>query len=167
MWLLNWIKSFFSNKAITVPVKPVLEGNTITMTREEFLSVLEAKGIQPISLATPLDGIVRFAKKEELDRIVSSLVYPGEWYKLDLWDCEDFGLQAQLDAGRKFEISVRLALGWINNPNVGNKDVYHGFALTMDTNLNIWLLEPNSGFPYSGKWFKIGDNGYKVDKILI
>ena len=162
--MIKWLSSLFSKRVV---IQPILEGSTITLSRADFITKLKESGIEPISLATPLDSIVRLASKDELDKIAFSLSYPGEWYTADLWDCEDFGLQAQLDAGRKYEITVRLGLGTVNNPEVGNTAIYHGFALTLDSEFNVWLLEPNSGFSYSGKWFKSGDNGYKPDKVLI
>jgi len=142
------------------PVKPIPESETIEMTRQGFLNTMKTFGIEPISLATPLDSIVRLASKTELDRIAPYLVYPAEWYAETLWDCEDYGLQAQLDAGRKFEVTVRLGLGQME---LG----YHGFAITLDRDLNLWLLESNSGFPWAGRWFSKGEHSYLPDKVFI
>lgn len=74
--------------------------------------------------------------------------------------CEDYGLQAQLDAGRRFKFSARLCLG---DMELG----YHGFLMTLDSNLNLWLLEPNAGFPWAGEWFKAGENSYQPKKVFI
>lgn len=152
---------FFKKKIVVPPPPPVIvEKDTVTLSRQEFLDVLAKEGVTAYSLVQPLDSIMRFAKKNELDRIAPELVYPAEYYKVDLWDCEDYALQAQCDAGRKFEISVRLAIGDIP---LGR----HGFCITLDTDKNIWLLENNAGFPYAGKWFKIGENGYHPQVVLI
>ena len=161
MKMIKWLFSLFSKRVV---IQPILEGSTITLSRADFIIKLKEYGIDPISLATPLDSIVRLASKAELDKIAPSLAYPGEWYTADLWDCEDFGLQAQLDAGRKFEITVRLGLGMANNNQIPNPPIYHGFAITLDTEYNVWLLEPNSGFSYSGKWFKPGEHGYNLTR---
>ncbi len=123
---------------------PVIEGTSIS--RDSYLDVLQGIGIVPISIADPLDPMLSLASKEELDQIAPALVYPADWYLEGLLDCEDYGLQAQLDAGRKFHVSARLCLGWME---LG----YHGFALAMDKTHKIWLLEPNAGFPHAGKWF--------------
>ena len=69
-------------------------------------------------------------------------------------------IQAQLDAGRNFKVSVRMATGQTNLD-------YHGFALTLDRELNLWLLEPNAGFPFAGKWFKQGENSYTADRVFV
>ncbi len=144
---------------ITVSVV-VSESETVELTRQAFIIAMQTFGIEPISLATPLDSSVRLASKKELDRIAPELVYPADWYITDLWDCEDYGLQAQLDAGRKFEITIRLGLGQME---LG----YHGFAITLDRDLNLWILEPNAGFPYAGRWFKPSEHSFQPDKVLI
>ncbi len=74
--------------------------------------------------------------------------------------CEDYGLQAQLDAGRKFKFSARLCLG---DMDLG----YHGFLMTLDSDLNLWSLEPNAGFPWAGVWFKPEENGYIPKKVFV
>lgn len=153
---------------ITLPIpNPVIpESETITLTRKEFIDALKALGIVSLTGSSPIDSIVRLAAKSELDRIAPSLVYPAEWYINDLWDCDDYGLQAQLDAGRKFEVSVRLGLGNVNVPNLGFVG-YHGFAITLDRELNLWLLEPNAALPWAGVWFKQTENSYVADKVFI
>jgi hypothetical protein len=152
----------FKKRLAIVPVPPpvIIESATITMTRQEFLDVLAVQGVTAYSLVQPLDSIMRFATKAELDRIAPELVYPASNYLVDLWDCEDYALQAQCDAGRKFEVSVRLVIG---DMPLGK----HGFCITLDTEKNIWLLENNAGFPYAGKWFKISENGYIPQLVLI
>jgi hypothetical protein len=142
------------------PDVPVPADQTIEMGRQDFLNMMGNFGITALSPVNPMDSIVRLASKEELDKIAPHLVYPAEWYISDLWDCEDYGMQAQLDAGRRFEVTVRLGLGMIE---LG----YHGFAITLDREFNLWLLEPNAGFPWAGVWFKKGENTYLPDKIFI
>jgi len=118
---------------------------TEPISRDEYLAVLAKFGIVPISAADPLDPTLALASKEDLDLIASELVYPASYYAESIWDCEDYALQAQLDAGRKFGVSVRLCLGWME---LG----YHGFALAMDKTHKIWLLENNAGYANDGKW---------------
>lgn len=148
----------FKRKEIVVPVIP--ESETIELARQAFLNIMKSFRIESLTGINPMDSVVRLASKKELGRIAPELVYPAEWYINDLWDCEDYGLQAQLDAGRKFEITVRLGLG---QTDLG----YHGFAITLDRDLNLWLFEPNAGFPWAGVWFKQHENGYVADKVLI
>ncbi len=145
---------------LPTPVLPVPESETIEMSRQDFVDKMKAFGVEALSPLNPMDSVVRLASKSELDRIAPSLVYPAEWYINDLWDCEDYGCQAQLDAGRKFEITVRLGLGQME---LG----YHGFAITLDRDLNLWILESNSGFPWAGQWFSKGEHSYIPDKVFI
>jgi len=156
--------SIFKKKTVipepVIPDPVIPESETIEMTRADFIKEMNKQGIKAFSELTPLDSTVRLASKAELDRIAPELVYPADWYINDIYDCEDYGLQAQLDAGRKFEITVRLGLG---NTELG----YHGFAITLDRDLNLWLLEPNVGFPWAGVWFKDGENDYHPDKVFI
>jgi len=119
---------------------------TEPISRDDYLTVLAKSGIVPLSATDPLDPLLALASKEDLDIIAPELVYPADYYLTNIWDCEDYALQAGLDAGRKFGVSVRLCLGWME---LG----YHGFALAMDKTHKIWILENNAGFPHAGKWF--------------
>lgn len=150
------LKFFQRNKVLS----PVPETETIELNRREFINKMADFGVASLTGSSPMDSIVRLASKSELDRIAPELVYPANWYVNDLYDCDDYGLQAQLDAGREFEVTVRLGLGHME---LG----YHGFAITLDRDLNLWILEPNAGFSHAGRWFKYGENTYKPDKVLI
>ena len=123
---------------------PLIE--TENISRDDYLAALANYGIVPISVGDPLDPLLALASKEDLDLIAPELVYPADWYIAGAFDCDKYGLQAMLDAGRKFSTSVSLCLGWME---LG----YHGFALAMDKTYKIWLLEPNAGFPHAGRWF--------------
>ena len=149
----------FKRQVAPIPIA-VPEFETIELDRQGFVNTMKTFGIEALTPLNPMDSVVRLASKSELDRIAPELVYPAEWYIADLWDCEDYGCQAMLDAGRKFEVTVRLGLGQME---LG----YHGFAITLDRDLNLWILEPNAGFPYAGTWFKYGENTYKPDKVFI
>ena len=153
-----WKKLFGKNK-IVLPVA-VPEAETVTITRHQFIEVMGGQGIQPVSLATPLDATVRLASKTELDRIAADLVFPADRYVAEVYDCEDYALQAQLRAGHVYGVTVQLGMGYMPQG-------YHGFAITLDTEYNIWMLEPNAGFLYAGVWFRAEENGYKPDKVLI
>jgi len=140
-------------------LEPVKDSETIT--RAEYLSEMAKVGINPISLATPLDATLALASKEELDRIAPHLVYPADDYIAQVCDCEDYGLRGQCDAAFIFHASgVRLGLGHIPQG-------YHGFLVTMDIGKNIWWMEPNAGFPWAGVWHRIGERDYQPDKILV
>lgn len=154
--------------SLTPPVvAPVPASETITMSRDEFLAALSKFGVIPMTIAAaPQDSTARLASKAELDRIASHLTSPYSYYKLDLLDCEDFGLAGQLKAGA-LEVSVRLGEGFVPDPFNPGKIIYHGFCVTLDRDLNMWLLEPNDGFPHAGKWFAPGENGYQIDKVFI
>jgi hypothetical protein len=134
--------------------------NLLTLSRSEFLAEMQKVGIAPIDLGTPLDSIMTITTESELERIAPHLVYPADWYINEIWDCEDYAIQAQGDAARQFHVSgIRMGLGWMP---LG----YHGFPITLSKEGNIWLLDPNAGFPYAGEWFRIGQNGYNPNKVL-
>lgn len=134
--------------------------NLLTLSRDEFLNEMLKAGIMPIDLGTPLDSTMTITTESELERIAPHLVYPADWYINEIWDCEDYAIQAQSDAARKFHVSgIRMGLGWMP---LG----YHGFPVTLSKEGNIWLLDPNAGFPYAGEWFKIGANGYNPNKVF-
>ena len=126
-------------------VQPVTEA--MLVSRRFFVSHLNDK----YSIATitregnPMDTALVLTSKVELDRLAPELVYPADWYIEHLWDCEDYALQGQLDAGRKFQFSARMCTGWTA---LG----YHAFLLTLDTDSRLWLLENNAGFPWAGRW---------------
>jgi len=143
------------------PAEPSPITDYLWASREEFIKICQAQGIEPISLDTPLDSWLSIATKTQLDTIAPFLVYPADLYIDQIVDCEDYALKAQTDASFKFHISgVRMALG---NMPLG----YHGFPLTIDKDKNIWLFEPNSGFEYAGVWFKAGENGYLPKKVFV
>lgn len=131
---------------------------SVKMTREVFLAALYPYNVRPISLGDPLDSFFYATPMSELYRIAPKLVYPADWYTDELWDCDDYGLQAMLD-GSRLGAGVRLCLG---DTEYG----YHGFAMALDTNHDLWLLEPNAGFPWAGEWFKPYENGYTPRKVL-
>ena len=140
-------------QALVPPVfEPVTDLKTIS--RSDFLKEFARYGIVPVSGDDPLDSTLTLAGKVELDRIASYLVYPAEYYVAEIFDCEDYAIQAQCDAGHKFHVSgIRLGLGYMP---LG----YHGFALTLDKDeLRPYWLDNNAGFPWAGKW-------YTVDAII-
>ncbi len=135
-----------SNLSQTV-VQPVVE--LLQVTRRFFVDhLLTEYNITTINKgANPMDSTLTLTSKAELDRLGPELVYPASWYIAELWDCEDYALQGQLDAGRKFKFSARMCTGWMEGG-------YHGFLLTLDTRLQPWVLENNAGFPWAGVWHK-------------
>ncbi len=128
--------------------EPVMDVQEISRT--DFLKEFAKYGIVPISQDDPLDSVLTLASKAELDRIAPYLVYPAEYYIAETWDCEDYAIQAQCDAGHKLHVSgIRLGLGYMP---LG----YHGFVLTLDKDeLRPYWLEPNAGFPYAGIWHRL------------
>lgn len=137
------------------------------ISRAEYLAEMKKVGIKPIDLGTPLDSIITITSEIELERIAPFLVYPAEWYIDQIWDCENYTLEGMNDAARHYHVNgITLALG--NMPQG-----YHGFLVTLSKVGNIWLLENNAGFidsagtPYAGEWFRIGDYGYRPDKVFI
>lgn len=131
------------------------------VSRNELVALFHENNIEAYSLKDPLDMWFSITTKDELDRIAPYFTYPADFYVQSITDCEDYGLKAQVDACFDAGVSgIRLCLGDIP---LG----YHGFVITVDTESNIWLLEPNAGFPFAGEWFAIGENGYIPQKVLI
>jgi len=141
--------------------EPAPVTDLLRISRSEFLAEMAKVGIKPIDLETPLDSFMTITSEIELERIAPYLVYPADLYIAEIWDCEDYAIQAQCDAALKFHVSsIRLGLGQMP---LG----YHGFPVTLSKEGNIWLLDSNAGFPYAGGWFRIGDNGYNPNKIFV
>ena len=144
---------------VVVPVIPVTD--FVMISRNDYIAEMRKVGIEPISLGTPLDAQLSLTSKAELDRIAPELVYPAEWYIEGIWDCENYGLEAMNDSARLFHVNgITLCLG---NMPLG----YHGFAITMGKDMNVYWLEPNAGFLYAGVWHKIGAQGYKPNKVFV
>ena len=136
--------------------EPVLIAKNISRTA--FVTAFRAVGIEPIIM---LDSILLIADKTELDRIAPYLVFPADEYVAEENDCEDYALRGQVDAGRDFKVSgIRMVLG---NTPAG----YHAFLATLDTDGEIWWMEPNAGFDFAGVWHKICEQGYEPDKVLV
>jgi len=151
-------RSFGAECFLHTDVAPVI--NLLRISRSEFLAEMVKVGIVPIDMGTPLDSVMTITTESELERIAPHLVYPAGWYIEEIWDCEDYAIQAQGDASRKFHVSgIRMGLGWMP---LG----YHGFPITLSKEGTTWLFEPNAGFSCAGKWFKIDDNGYSPNKVL-
>lgn len=125
--------------------KPNLDAEWIS--REDFLVCLGKYGIKPISKEDPLDSKINLVTIGELDRIAPKLVYPADWYAGELFDCEDYALQASLDAKRKYGVTLVLCLGMM-------PEGYHGFLLALDKLGKVWVMENNSGWPWAGVWYE-------------
>jgi hypothetical protein len=142
-----------------MPVLPIT--GSVEVSRDEFLGILAGYDVLPISYNDPLDPVYYLNQKSELDRIAPGLVYPADWYVVGWWDCEDYGLQGQLDAG-KLRCCARLATGYMP---LG----YHGWILALDLDARLWVLEPNAGFPWAGQWFEPhipGEFDYDPKKVF-
>tara|TARA_R100001530_G_C4316807_1_gene154611 strand:- start:1225 stop:1713 length:489 start_codon:yes stop_codon:yes gene_type:complete len=130
------------------------------ITSREYRIRMRTLGIISLTYPQTLDSEYFLTSKKELDRIAPNLVYSSDWYMNDIYDCEDYACQAMLDAGRLHGISARLTMG---QTELG----YHGFVSTLDTDGNLWMLEPNGGFEWAGEWFKQGEHGYIADKVFV
>ena len=154
--IIGTLKSEVARCSFTEP--PVTD--LLKISRGEFLAEMLKVGIKPIDINTPLDAVLTITTESELERIAPHLVYPADWYISEIWDCEEYAIQSQSDAARKFHVSgVRMGLGMMP---LG----YHGFPITLSKEGNVKLLEPNAGFEYAGHWFNIGDNSYLPDKVF-
>jgi len=146
---------------------PIPDSPKALLSRKDFLNILNKKyGIKPLTRYQPIDAQVRLISKSGLDKIANRIVYPSNWYVADIWDCDDYALQAQLDTGRKYGTSVRLVTGMLKNEEIGADD-YHAVAATLDSDFNLWWLEPNAGYYWAGEWHKQGEYGMIIDKVFI
>ena len=142
------------------PPEPVRD--LLVLDRNIFLKKLAAYGITPLNQYDPLDDTITLASVAELERIAPDLCYPAGWYIDQIWDCENYAAQAENDAARLFHVSgICRVLGHMP---LG----YHGFTVTLDKdNFELWVLEPNAGFDYSGGWCRPEEIDYKPEKILV
>jgi len=142
------------------PPMPVTD--LLKIDRNEYLKKLLTFGITPVGDDDPLDSWVSLASMAELERLAPDICYPADWYVTSIFDCENYAAQAENDAARFFHVSgICRVLG---DMPLG----YHGFVATLDKdNLELWILEPNAGFDYSGGWCRPGEIDYKPKKIYI
>lgn len=136
----------FLQHPIVTPV-PSVDG-FVTISRSDYLSMLSIYGVRELAVS-PVDAVVRLSSKSVLDTIAQRLVYPADWYVADIWDCDDYALQAMLDAGRKFGVTARMMIGQME---LGS----HSFIGSLDIDQRLWLLESNAGYPWAGQWFAAG-----------
>lgn len=163
---MNWLRDFLgllikllkpSGGALAAPVTDLLYINQVA-----YLGKLAEYGISSLLKADILDAKVTLTSKSELDRIAPYLVYPANWYIAEIWDCDNYGIQAMNDAARLFHVSgACLALGYTDFG-------YHGFLIVLDTDSSaLWVLEPNAGYPWAGRWRKPSDIKYTPIKVFI
>lgn len=138
----------------------IVVGSFVKLSRADFVSILKKAGYGHLNSGSPMDAWVHLPSKSQLDQIAKELVYPADWYQSDLMDCDDYALQAQIDAGRKYLVTVRLGVGKI-------PEGAHAFAIAVDQQFNVWVLEPNAGYPWAGVWFKPGEHGYELKEVFV
>ncbi len=151
---------FELTNAIKPPPAPVTD--LLVLDRNLYLQKLAAFGITALNQYDPLDDTVTLAGMSELERIAPDICYPADWYIDQIWDCENYAAQSENDAARLFHVSgICRVLGHMP---LG----YHGFIATLDKDtFELWILEPNAGFDYSGGWVRPEEIAYKPEKILI
>ena len=151
------IKELAAATAIPMPVTDLL-----VLDRNIYLQKLAAYGIVPLSKYDPLDDTVTLASVAELGRLAPDICYPADWYINGIWDCENYAAQAENDAARLFHVNgICRVLGHMP---LG----YHGFVVTLDKDrFELWVLEPNAGFDYSGGWCRPEEIDYKAEKIYV
>lgn len=138
-----------------VPVTDLL-----TITRFQCLNMFKALGLTPIAEREPLDSTITLAGIAELERLAPDICYPGDWYIAETWDCDNYAAEAANDAARLFHVNgICRCFG---NAPLG----YHAFVCTIDKDTGeLWLLEPNAGFEYSGGWVRAEEIDYKPMKV--
>ena len=119
---------------------------------------LEAMGISWDARSVP-ESNTFYTDEATMNRIVPFLTYPADYYIASISkDCDDYALWATADASKIFNLtSVMQAKGMVPGG-------YHAFNMCLVGEGQYRLWEPNAGFPWAGSLFKIGENGYNVDK---
>lgn len=143
---LKAFQKLFQKPGLELKPEPVSNTMQMVVKRNFFLKHLKDRyGVLPLT-ERAMDNRLVLVSKERLDEIAPELVYSADWFADEYWDCDDYAMQAQCDAGRKFGVSVRLTIGQME---LGP----HAFVCALDVDMQLWLLEPNAGFPWAGKWF--------------
>jgi len=93
-------------------------------------------------------------------KILYDLAFSSSLYATDKFDCENYAFKAMTVCAERYGLNTMgVALG---QTPMGR----HGFNIFyIDKNFMLW--EPNEGYRWSGEPFKIGENGYIPDLILI
>ena len=150
--------------------KPVIHTPTFQkwgIQQYYFLQKVQALGIDvfPKTDDFTLDDWYYYTDLDGWAKILPDLVLNSNLYKPNVFDCEDYGLKAQIECSLRYGInSLRLCIGKVPKG-------WHGFNIFPygdDKGIEgLMLFEPNAGFEWAGNAFQIGDNGYIPEAVFL
>jgi len=128
------------------------------ITGEEFKRIIESAGLQvPVGM---FDSTYYYTDGEGWASILSHMLFKSNLAKPEKFDCENYAMKAMSVCHEKYGLNTfGLALGmtpW----------GYHCFNILYD-GMGFWLFEPNAQFGYGETLFRIGDNFYQPDRVLV
>ena len=123
---------------------------------DELATNLKGLGLELMLKAEFMpDRLVKYTGEKAWAEIIPFLIYPADDYVAEVADCDDYSRWAAADASRIFKLNGCLQC-WGDTPS-GR----HAWGLVITGPKSYLLFEPNAGFPYAGKLFAEGDNGYE------
>lgn len=139
----------------------------------QYVRLLKEKGIDcfPETDDFVLDLHYYLTDIEGWAKVLPDLVVNSSLYKPNIYDCEDFGLKAQVTCAERYGLNaLRLCIGLVPNPRKPGEKGWHGFNLfpvRFSDRVELMLFEPNDGFEWAGNAFDIGKNGYTPKTVFI
>ena len=123
-----------------------------------FRPKLEAIGLKiPMYL---LDGWYYYTDSAGWATILFDLVFKSSLTKPEKFDCDNYALKAMVTCAERYGLNT---MGMVIGNIPQGRHAFNIFYLGDD----FLLWEPNDGFQWSGQPFPIGENGYKMEMVLI
>jgi hypothetical protein len=143
---------------IQKPVQHIPSIPRFNITRYQLLSKLQPLGVKPYG--NPFYTRIWYTDHESWGKVLYDLVFNSNLYKVGIFTCLNYSLKAFNECAERHSLNGLLTV-------FGKTDAgYHAFNMFYDGN-DFMLWEPNEGFEWSGQAFKIGDNNYIPDVVLV
>jgi len=119
--------------------------------------------LDDLGLKTPmamLDKWYYYTDTEGWGNLLPDLLLKSDLYQSDKFDCDNFALKAMTTSAERYELNTMdFVIGDIPEGRHAFNMIYTG---------EDWLVfEPNIGFQLGGQAFPIGENGYKLEMVLV
>ncbi len=107
-----------------------------------------------------LDNWYYYTSLESWGKLTGDLMFKSNLYRPERFDCDNYALKAMNICHERYGLNTFAYVSGQgpNGPHAFNM-VYHGDG--------FMLWEANDGFPQSGSFFNIGDDGYVPKKALL
>ena len=146
-----------SKFSFQTPVKHIPSFKEYKIDRVSLLIRIRDAGLYPFEM---LDNWYYCTDDDGWIEIIPHLCLNSSLYKPERRDCEWFGLKAMVNCHSDYGLNgFGLVIG--NHP-LGR----HGWNILVTPD-DLWMFEPNDGFPESGQIFSIGGFGYDPERVLI